>query len=203
MSEVENTTVTKTCTQCHEEKVITEFNRHSGVKCGYRPKCRKCLASNANKERLAETNKIWVENNRERYLATKKAWYEKNKEALSAKSKSNYVHTKARYNASSKAWREANPMAVVNYCRNRRALKKNAEGTHTVEDIKNILTLQKSKCAVCKKKVSEGYHVDHVIALSNGGSNDKHNLQILCQSCNISKHNKDPIEFMQSRGNLL
>jgi len=47
--------------------------------------------------------------------------------------------------------------------------------------------------------VNYSYHYD-VIA---GGANDRANLQLLCGSCNKSKHAKDPIDFMQSRGFLL
>lgn len=47
------------------------------------------------------------------------------------------------------------------------------------------------------------YHVDHIVPLIAGGSNDRSNLQILCQPCNNSKSSKDQIEFMQSRGMLL
>jgi 5-methylcytosine-specific restriction endonuclease McrA len=33
-------------------------------------------------------------------------------------------------------------------------------------------------------------HVDHVLALHNGGTNDRANLQTLCERCNCSKGHK-------------
>lgn len=85
----------------------------------------------------------------------------------------------------------------------RRAREKGAEGAHTKEDVYSIFMLQKGRCACCKVKLNKSYHVDHVFPLSKGGSNDKHNLQILCQTCNNQKHARHPIEFMQMKGFLL
>lgn len=46
-------------------------------------------------------------------------------------------------------------------------------------------------------------HVDHIKALRRGGTNDRRNLQMLCQPCNNRKHAKDPIDYAQSLGLLL
>lgn len=100
-------------------------------------------------------------------------------------------------------YRKANLDACRSNGRNRRARKRNAEGRHTAADIRNLMILQKSKCACCKTSIKDGYHVDHIHSLANGGSNDKLNLQLLCASCNMSKSARHPIDFMQSRGFLL
>ena len=85
----------------------------------------------------------------------------------------------------------------------RRARKRKADGSHTAADIQQLLVLQKSKCAVCHANIANGYHVDHVIPLVSGGSNNKDNLQLLCSTCNLSKGAKHPVDFMQERGMLL
>lgn len=85
----------------------------------------------------------------------------------------------------------------------RRAIIRGCSGTHSGQDIKNILNNQKSKCAICKCSIRDGYDVDHVIPLSKGGDNGPMNLQLLCPTCNRQKGAKDPIDFMQSKGFLL
>lgn len=62
---------------------------------------------------------------------------------------------------------------------------------------------QKGKCACCKVSIRDGYHVDHIYALSNGGENGKLNLQLLCPSCNMIKGAKHPIDFMRQKGFLI
>lgn len=194
VSEMDNTLVLKKCTKCNEEKPITEFHKHIHHNDGYRTHCKKCCSlysknvdDDVKKKRLAYA-KAWNAANKERYAANNKAWLEANKE---------------RKSATNKAWYKANPERIATKERNRRSRQRNAPGQHTVMDISDLFKLQKSKCAVCNKSIKKGYHVDHVVALVNGGSNDKCNLQLLCAKCNLSKSDKDPIEFMQQIGFLL
>lgn len=87
--------------------------------------------------------------------------------------------------------------------RNRQARKKAAGGTHTGEDVRQIYKAQSGKCAYCKAKVGQKYHVDHIQPLAKGGSNDRRNLQILCPQCNLNKNASDPIAYARSLGMLL
>lgn len=45
----------------------------------------------------------------------------------------------------------------------------------------------------------ESLVVDHIVALSNGGSDDESNLQTLCQPCNGSKGSKTQEEWEETR----
>lgn len=99
-------------------------------------------------------------------------------------------------------WQSNNKEIVASISRNRRALKKGSTGQHSKRDVDQLLKLQRHKCACCGVKLST-YHVDHIVPLARGGSNDKINLQILCATCNLQKHAKDPLTFMQERGFLL
>lgn len=125
-----------------------------------------------------------------------------------------YQKNKDRILEYDREYRKNNPEKIASYpssqkeqklirYRNRRARINKSNGTHTLEEVKNLLLLQRSKCAVCKVSISSGYHVDHVVPISKGGGNDILNLQLLCPNCNLRKGAQDPIDFMQSRGKLL
>lgn len=105
-------------------------------------------------------------------------------------------------NTAHSAWMKKHPGKRSLYERKRKAIKLGAEGMHTEEDIRRLYFLQKGKCVVCKIKLNK-YHVDHIMPLALGGSNAAGNIQLLCPACNMSKHSKHPIDFMQSRGFLL
>lgn len=83
------------------------------------------------------------------------------------------------------------------YNRNRRARLAGAPGTHTREDILKLFDNQDGLCnnPACKVGLVQGYHVDHMVPVSRGGSNDPGNLQLLCRSCNDSKGTKTPEEW--------
>lgn len=100
-------------------------------------------------------------------------------------------------------WRKANPDYWRSHVSNRRARKLKNGGVLSKDITQNLLKLQKGRCAVCKTDITKDRHLDHVVPLARGGTNDDLNVQLLCPSCNYSKHAKDPIQFMQSRGFLL
>lgn len=45
------------------------------------------------------------------------------------------------------------------------------------------------QCEVCG--TTEDITIDHIIAITNGGTNDPSNLRYLCRKHNSSKHNKE------------
>lgn len=85
----------------------------------------------------------------------------------------------------------------------RRALELLAPGSFTADDIADILRAQKRKCAYCRCKLGLDYHVDHIVPLSKGGTNDRSNIQVACPKCNLEKGTRDPIDHARSLGMLL
>lgn len=102
--------------------------------------------------------------------------------------------------ATLRKYRKANP-DKVRECAMRRASCKTVRlprGT-----VKKIGEAQKWRCAICRVSVRKSFHLDHVMPLARGGEHAPRNLQILCQTCNVRKNAKDPIDYMQSIGRLI
>lgn len=81
---------------------------------------------------------------------------------------------------------------------------KKGEKLYNADIQDKLLVLQRGRCACCRCDLrNEKYHLDHHMPLALGGAHDDRNMQLLCKTCNLSKHSKHPVDFMQSRGFLL
>jgi 5-methylcytosine-specific restriction endonuclease McrA len=183
-----------------------------------REKVGRCRASDPEKARQKARDKYAGSLEKSRKYA--REWQMKNAVRLRAKKESAPEKYRERSRVNAKAWRDRNPEKSISSTRawqksnpdkvraidhTRRARKFNADGAHTASDIARIRAAQKDRCAMpdCRTKLGGKGHVDHIIALSKGGSNWPRNLQLLCEPCNLSKSARDPIEFAQSRGMLI
>jgi 5-methylcytosine-specific restriction endonuclease McrA len=102
------------------------------------------------------------------------------------------------------AWRGAHPETLRSIKHKYRA-KRAVGGQYTADDVRELMKLQKRKCAHpwCRKSLAEVYHVDHRIPLALGGSNDRTNIQLLCPSCNHKKQAKHPVDYAKQNGFLV
>ena len=52
-----------------------------------------------------------------------------------------------------------------------------------------VLQRDRRRCVVCGACAADGatLHVDHIVSLYNGGTDDSENLQTLCEPCNLGK----------------
>ena len=180
------------CRECNKMRCRARYNERSKLE-EEREKRRKYYLANA--EAICEKVAIWKKENPDRKAALNKKWASDNKEKDKA---SKLKYAKKIWLTDRLRMRE---MARVQQSK-RRARKRNAGGTYTIADIKQLFQLQRGKCACCRKNLNK-YHVDHRMPLAKGGSNNRGNLELLCPSCNHSKSAKHPVDFMQSRGFLL
>lgn len=141
--------------------------------------------------------------NPERVARAQSEWRERNKDRVRAREKeyrdANFDHRRELIYK----WRSNNKEACRAHAANRRARIRLCLGSHTQDDITNLLFRQKGKCMNCKKSIKKKYHVDHITPLALGGSNGPDNLQLLCPPCNLSKGACDPIKWAQREGRLL
>lgn len=150
----------------------------------------------------SETTKLWAAANRERRRAQERARRSADPVRFKKQAKDYYERTKEARLEAQRNWQRKNPEKMRAITRNYRAAKK-AGGTHTADEIGALFVLQKGRCAVCRKKIDDGYHADHIFPVSKGGTNDIRNIQLLCPACNLKKHAKHPQDFMQENGFLL
>lgn len=85
------------------------------------------------------------------------------------------------------------------------ARKKQAPGSYTAQQIRDLYQRQHGCCYYCKTKFGKGknaYHMDHIVPLSRGGTNDIHNIVLACPPCNLKKGGKLLHEWIEG-GRLL
>jgi len=138
-------------------------------------------------ERVRDQRKITRIKNADKIRERNRIWRSKNVEHLRFKKRQ---------------WRIDNIDRARAYKRNAKARRKLSQGTHSASDIREIWQAQRGRCAYCRCKLKK-YHVDHIVALARGGTNFRKNVQIACETCNLAKGAKDPIDFAQSRGLLI
>ena len=207
---------TKICTKCNIEKSITEFHKQKHGKYGVQSICKSCKTKyvldrqqtpkgkaiaraasqkyrQANRDKVLKQYKSYYYANRDKRINQSKVWRQANKDRK-AKYQKSYYQTPAG-KAAMKAGNQ-----------NRRAAKLQNGGKHTGAELLALFDLQSGACPYCNTKLYKSgnnkFHIDHVMPLSKGGSNDISNIQLLCPKCNLSKHDKLPEEFAANFGQL-
>lgn len=174
---------TKRCSKCGETKPVSEFNRRSDSKAVvYRSHCKACVRAQyqANRAAVLRRQKAYQERNQARERERTRLWKEANPERAIQLCRQHYRKNREQYYANN---------------RRRRARERGADGQHTAEDVRRIHAQQKDRCYWCDVKLGGVYHIDHIVPLSRGGSDNPANLCCACASCNCSKKAKMPWEF--------
>lgn len=76
-----------------------------------------------------------------------------------------------------------NGTATINVNKGPKNIKRHVNG-----DTKRVVACNQDwKCNHCKEKLPANYETDHIIPLFRGGTNEKANLQALCNNCHAQK----------------
>lgn len=175
----------KICTSCKQLKALDEFSRRSDNPDKYRSNCKSCRRKSSAKYRTENIDKALEserryrkENPEKRYLSCK-VWNDKNRDKCYS-----YV----------KSYRERNPYYALSKNQLRR---KTIIDNGAVEDIQfyDLYLLHSGLCYVCGCRIdlslkhphSKSKSIEHVLAISVGGTHTLENLAVSHLGCNITK----------------
>lgn len=168
---------------------------------------RRWRSDNPERERAGHTksNRKWYAKSKDKQIPRRKEYYQKNKATLLGKAKIRCQNEEfwRKVKVHKARWRKKNPDKSRQYVHARRARKRGNGGKYTAEDIAEICKMQRGKCAYCPASLKNKYHVDHIVPLARGGSNERRNVQLTCPKCNHSKGPRDPLVHARSLGMLL
>ena len=194
----------KTCRLCGTAKPLEDFVVEKRSPTGYATWCKACAQLRAS--RWYEQNKDYAsKRDREKRLLyrdtinAKRRGHIKTPEQL-AQARERwqrfYESHKDIHKERCNDWIRRNPLKRRESAERRRARELSAEGNFTTDDVNRIFEEQGGLCAYCRRSIADGFHIDHAIPLSRGGSNWPSNLRLACQPCNQSKFTKTDAEFM-------
>ena len=212
----------RVCKSCHVDKSFDFYSikkKKSGA-VTYQTSCKACRAEAQRSARMSNRDAIRAADRkrREKRTAEQKArqaaylaeWRKNNpekialyrpKKTIRSYSKQYYEKHKDKIKQKTRAYKKNNLDKCREWRHNRE--KKMLREILSTGIIDKLYKLQKGKCTCCGIKLGDKYHLDHIIPVSKGGTNTDDNVQLLKDTCNMSKSARDPIEYMQSKGYLL
>ena len=143
--------------------------------------------------RRKEYMQIYISEHKEELLEYHRKWYEENTDRILEQQRQTYYECRKERLKHMKEYRktEAGKMNTRKIYHKYRALKMSADGKYTKIDVQELLMFFDGKCAYTGAHLEEGFHLDHVVALSKGGCNYIYNLVPSNQAPNLSKGSKD------------
>lgn len=176
------------CNTCKQYFPRTPEYWHKRVKSsdGLAHRCKECAKMIARE---------WARNNRERMLANKHRYYQENRIHILEQMRKHLSVVRDKKNEYRNQWRRNNPGMARAQHQRRRALKKNAVGSFSATDIQIQMRSQANRCWWCGVGLDKGWHIDHLIPLAKGGSNNPENIVISCPHCNVSRQDRLPQEW--------
>lgn len=138
------------------------------------------------------------------FIAKLREYAKNNKDAKKLYDQEYRNKNKEKLKVSGLKWKSENKELVKEirrtYKTKRRANERIGDDTRIILEWRRV---QVKNCKWCGVACEVGYHVDHVIPLSKGGTHTVDNLCIACPSCNLRKNAMMPDEFIEYRKRMI
>lgn len=146
-------------------------------------------------EERREYNNAYSKSHAKKISDRGKRYAQKNAEKISAYRKSNAVRIREYNKKYDKENAEKRQLWNKVSWQKREAKKRTLPRTLTSSQWKAILSHFDNKCAYCGEPLTKAEQ-EHFIPLSKGGGYTKNNIVPACAKCNLSKSNKNPLDWL-------
>jgi 5-methylcytosine-specific restriction endonuclease McrA len=151
----------------------------------------------ANREKYGARLRAWREANPDRDRQLKRKWYDANTDLAKARERIRYSKNIDEIREKSRAYQRANPEVSRAARQRHRARLKGNGGSFTTAELSALRQAQAGRCAYCGQTHNpDELTIDHIIPVSQGGRNDITNICLACLSCNSSKSDRTPEEWV-------
>ena len=210
----------KRCTKCGEHKSRDQFSRHSRSSDGLQSVCKDCNrkyrqtnAAHRREYQLAynQANAAAIQERKRIYRQENAEWireYERNRRIVNAEQLHEYIRKYRQVNSTrirelvGKYRQTLKGKAVERtHGQRRRARIQSLPASFTTADWQIALNHFGNACAVCGQGLMFYSHGDHWIPLASPDcpGTVPHNMVPLCSTCNLSKRDKPPADWLTER----
>lgn len=106
-----------------------------------------------------------------------------------------YAGNKEKHNDRRSRWLNSSPTKKRDINRQKDHKKRKAAGKISKGINERLFAEQMGVCACCGDMLGNNYHLDHIMPIALGGTNEDQNLQLLRAECNMKKGAKHPDEW--------
>ena len=187
---------TKVCTKCGVDKPIEDFHRDKTASGGHSRRCKVCAIKHVsawarnNKARVNAKNAKWKSEHKSNVLKAAALYREKNREECRRRIQDCKDRNRDAVRAYGRAYIRLNKVRANEIWHKRRARLMEA----TVEDVRreDVWSRDNGVCHICGEECDHGsWHLDHVVALANGGEHSMINVAVSHPLCNQRKGTKN------------